>query len=100
MTPTEIKQIRKSRSLTQKELADLLGCSIRSIQNWEQGERPVSGIAASAIKRMKLPVGAPSSHIFIDEIEDISASQVKELHKEVKKDFCPTIKISVGNHDN
>lgn len=50
MTQTEIKTIRKSLGLTQKELADKLGCSIRSIQNWEQGERPISGIAAAAIR--------------------------------------------------
>ncbi len=70
MEPTDIRQIRKSRGLTQKQLAEALGCSIRSIQNWEQGERPCRGIAAATIKRMKLPVGAPTSYIFIDEIEE------------------------------
>tara|TARA_R110002167_G_scaffold266022_1_gene472738 strand:+ start:1521 stop:1730 length:210 start_codon:yes stop_codon:yes gene_type:complete len=69
MNPTDIRQIRKSRGLTQKQLAEALGCSIRSIQNWEQGERPCGGIAAAAINRMKLPVGAPTAYWFIDEVD-------------------------------
>ena len=58
MKPTEIKETRKALGLTQKELADKIGCSVRSIQNWEQGERKTSGIAIKAIYRL-VDVRAP-----------------------------------------
>lgn len=33
----EIKQARSELGLTQKQLADLLDCTVCSIQNWESG---------------------------------------------------------------
>ena len=53
MTPQEIKQTRLDLKLTQKEMAAKIGCSIRSIQNWEQGERKPSGVAVAAMERYK-----------------------------------------------
>ena len=34
-----LKQIRKEHNLTQKQLADLIGATERSIQNYEAGDR-------------------------------------------------------------
>jgi len=42
MTPNEIKQTRQALNLTQKEFAAKIGCSYRSIQNWEGGQRKPS----------------------------------------------------------
>jgi len=53
MTPTEIQCIRASLSLTQKEFAAKIGCSYRSIQNWEGGQRKPSGIAIKAMRKLK-----------------------------------------------
>ena len=33
------KQIRKDNNWTQKEFAEKLGVSIRTVQNWDQGKR-------------------------------------------------------------
>ena len=49
----QIKQIRAGLNLTQKEFAGAIGCSIRSIQNWEQGERKPSKIAVAAMERYR-----------------------------------------------
>lgn len=49
MTPQRIKEIRRALSLTQKEFADKIGCSYRSIQNWEGGQRKPSQIAIKAL---------------------------------------------------
>lgn len=38
MTITKLQKIRKMNGLTQKQLADLSGVSIRSIQHYERGE--------------------------------------------------------------
>jgi len=53
MTPEQIKQIRANLNLTQKEFAGAIGCSIRSIQNWEQGERKPIKIAVAAMERYR-----------------------------------------------
>jgi len=42
MSPSEIKEARKTLGKTQKQFADLLGVSHRSVQSWEKGIRNVS----------------------------------------------------------
>jgi DNA-binding XRE family transcriptional regulator len=37
MTPTQLKQWRKSLSYSQERAAKELGCSRRALQNWEGG---------------------------------------------------------------
>ncbi|MDO5655777.1 MAG: XRE family transcriptional regulator [Flavobacteriaceae bacterium] len=47
MNSIQIKEYRKRNDLTQKELAEIVRTSIRSVQSWEQGNRNIS---QSAIK--------------------------------------------------
>ena len=42
-----VKQIRERYALSQSEFADLLGVSIKTLQNWEQGRRAPHGAARS-----------------------------------------------------
>jgi len=81
MTPTEIKQTRQALNLTQKEFAAKIGCSYRSIQNWEGGQRKPSGIAIKAMSRIKPLSGAPTSYIFIDETEGDPLALDKLMNK-------------------
>ena len=39
MTSAEIKNIRSTLGLTQKTLAQELGCKLQTVQQWEQGIR-------------------------------------------------------------
>lgn len=39
----EIKKVRKKLGLTQKEFAELIGCSKPTIERWESGDTPVKG---------------------------------------------------------
>ncbi|OLL53372.1 helix-turn-helix domain-containing protein [Bartonella henselae] len=58
----EIKSIRKCLSLTQKELADLLGVKQASVCRWEQGK----GLSLkSYLKLQKLKDGSSSMSTFI-----------------------------------
>jgi len=41
----DVKQIRKQYDLSQSEFAALLGVSIKTLQNWEQGRRTPHGTA-------------------------------------------------------
>jgi len=42
---TSVAGIRESLGLSQQELADLLGISRRTLENWEQGRREPTGAA-------------------------------------------------------
>ena len=43
MTPLRTKSIRASFGLSQSKFADLLGISVRTLQNWEGGYKNPSG---------------------------------------------------------
>lgn len=43
--PLDVKKIREAYDLSQAELAALLGISVDTLQNWEQGRRQPAGPA-------------------------------------------------------
>jgi putative transcriptional regulator len=45
LDPVDIKRIREEFDLTQVEFAALLGISVRTLRNWEQGRRVPDGAA-------------------------------------------------------
>lgn len=65
----DVKQIREQYDLSQSEFAALLGVSIKTLQNWEQGRRSPHGTARVLLQvAAKHPdavwdVVAPTRHI-------------------------------------
>lgn len=47
--PTEAFQARSKTGLSQPRFAELLGVSVRTLQEWEQGRRTPSGAARSLL---------------------------------------------------
>ncbi len=45
MNNLDIKEIRKKLNLSQKDFGKMLGVSLRSVQNWESGDRNISETA-------------------------------------------------------
>jgi putative transcriptional regulator len=45
ITAPDVKQIRERYELSQSEFAALLGVSVKTLQNWEQGRRSPQGAA-------------------------------------------------------
>jgi len=45
LDPVDIKSIRDGYKLTQEEFAAMLGLSVRTLRNWEQGRRTPEGPA-------------------------------------------------------
>jgi putative transcriptional regulator len=43
-------RIRKAAGLSQSEFAEILGVSVRTLQDWEQGRRRPSGAAATLLR--------------------------------------------------
>lgn len=46
----EIKRIRNELCMTQKEFAELLNVSVKSVERWEISKKPVTGAAAALIR--------------------------------------------------
>ena len=50
MNPPEIKEIRDTLHVSQREFALMIGVSIRTLQNWEQGRRKPEGPAKALLR--------------------------------------------------
>lgn len=48
--PTDIKSIRKKLGMSQSEFAMMIGVSLSTLQNWEQGRRRPEGPARALLK--------------------------------------------------
>jgi putative transcriptional regulator len=46
---SEVRVIRERTSLSQSEFADLIGVSVKTLQNWEQDRRRPTGPAAALL---------------------------------------------------
>jgi putative transcriptional regulator len=47
--PSAVRVIRERTSLSQSEFADLIGVSVKTLQNWEQNRRHPAGPAAALL---------------------------------------------------
>jgi putative transcriptional regulator len=48
--PSSVKEIRQRLKLSQAAFAGLMGVSVRTVQDWEQGRRQPSGPAKSLLR--------------------------------------------------
>ena len=48
--PEDVRQIRKDLGLSQSEFALLIGVSVATLQNWEQGRRQPEGPARALLR--------------------------------------------------
>jgi len=69
MEPLDIKAIREQFTLSQSQFAALLGVSVKTLQNWEQGRRKPDGAA-----QVLLQVAAK----YPDTVWDVAQSMITE----------------------
>ncbi|NLD36675.1 MAG: helix-turn-helix domain-containing protein [Desulfatiglans sp.] len=50
VTPPAVKNIRKKLNVSQNEFAMMIGVSVRTLQNWEQGRREPDGPAKALLQ--------------------------------------------------
>ena len=48
--PPEIKMVRENLNISQNEFALMIGVSVRTLQNWEQGRRQPEGPAKALLR--------------------------------------------------
>jgi len=96
--PYDIKLFQKRYGLTNKEMADICGCSLPTIQKWRSGEVAVSGAAAQLMRmldfssegnpqKLREILGRlnqqlePSSLAQVEELEDLEHSMNKVMDR-------------------
>jgi putative transcriptional regulator len=57
MSTSGVRVIRERTSLSQSEFADLIGVSIKTLQNWEQQRRQPTGPAAALLSIIEYDPG-------------------------------------------
>jgi putative transcriptional regulator len=56
--PARVLGIRMAMGLTQRQFANLLGVSVDTLQNWEQGRRQPSGPSAILLRVLEVDPGS------------------------------------------
>lgn len=54
---TNLKRIRIDSGITQAALAERSGVSLRTLQDYEQGRKPINGAAALTVYRLAQAIG-------------------------------------------
>lgn len=55
---TNLKRLREMRGFTQKELAERSGISLRTLQDYEQGRKPINQAAAITVYNIAQALGS------------------------------------------
>jgi putative transcriptional regulator len=67
--PSEVRQIRKGLEASQPEFAAMMGISVATLRNWEQGRRVPEGPA-----RILLHIAAKRPEVLRQVVEELRAS--------------------------
>ena len=91
-----IREIKEKYSVNNRQLSVVTGIPMRSLQQWEKGERKppeyIYGLIESALERnVVVRCGAP---VLVGHTPTVSASRVNSI---LMKDFCALTREDVGN---
>ena len=64
-----LRELRKRNHLTQKELAQKSGVNFRSLQDYEQGHKKLTGASGDILLRLTTVLGCTLEDLLIDNIE-------------------------------
>lgn len=59
ITGKEIKEVRQSLDMTQKEFAEFLGCSIPTVERWESGKKDITGPVVTLLEIIRRDTEIP-----------------------------------------
>ena len=60
---TKLKQVRRATKLTQKELSEATGISLRTLQHYEQGSKDLNGAAALTVYAIAKALGVEMTEL-------------------------------------
>lgn len=59
MNPKDLKKLRAEKKLSVKQLAEIVGVSHRTVEDWEQGRRKIKGAAKKMLDQLNNPGSSP-----------------------------------------
>ena len=74
-----LREIRKSRNITQKELAKRSGVNFRSLQDYEQGHKKLSSASGDIIMRLSTVLGCTAEDLLLEDIGGASLLPSNQL---------------------
>lgn len=81
-----LQEIRKSRNMTQKALAQKSGVNFRSLQDYEQGHKKLSSASGDILLRLSTVLGCTMEELILDEIPAAPLLPANQLDKSVIND--------------
>ena len=78
-----LREIRKSRNITQKELAKRSGVNFRSLQDYEQGHKKLSSASGDIIMRLSTVLGCTAEDLMLEDIAGASLLPSNQLDASV-----------------
>lgn len=76
-----LQEIRKSRKMTQKALAQKSGVNFRSLQDYEQGHKKLSSASGDILLRLSTVLGCTTEELLLDEIPAAPLLPANQLDK-------------------
>ena len=74
-----LREIRKQRNLTQKELAQRCGVNFRSLQDYEQGHKKLASANGDILLRLSTVLGCTTEDLLLEDMNGASLSQANCL---------------------
>lgn len=86
MKPSEVKAYRKENNLTQKQLAEKLGCSKRTVESWEGGKIEKFSLMGQKMWDQILEKSIKDSLEVIGEYDKKFGPKDRTIHELLEKD--------------
>lgn len=81
---SNIQVIRELRGLSRKEVAELSGINLRSLQDYEQGHKDISSAKADTLYRLSLTLDCSMEELLSETVFDIEEFRKKEFEKRLR----------------
>lgn len=73
---TTLKRIRMVKNMTQTQLSELSGISLRTLQDFEQGRRNLSGASALTVYKLSQVLGCKFSDLLGESSDDVEEKEL------------------------
>lgn len=74
-----LREIRKNRNLTQKELARRSGVNFRSLQDYEQGHKKLTSASGDILMRLSTVLGCTAEDLLLEDVVGASLLPANQL---------------------
>ena len=81
ITGTELRVLRQNCGLTQEDVADLIGCDLRSVKRWEAGKSRISDRVVAILQKIDDALNAYAAKVlkaYADQTEAIDPDELPE----------------------